>query len=265
MKIIVVSDIHLGYSHSEVNQFTNFLVNLAKRDDVKALVILGDFIDMWRRDASGLFLEFNDITSKIIALKEKIEVHIIAGNHDFHLLHLQDNYPFEFQKELILSGSDITYIFKHGWEFDPAQQEPIMELLCHTMSDKEGEVSSKFWESLKTIEKKILDSLEHVFTHHGGKEEYIKTLMTPPKDRLKQIMSDVEKRAYDIVGKNQMLIFGHTHRPFVCHERMLANSGSWVNDEETYNTYIEIDGKEIHLMQYGKGDVTSNFIRNFQI
>lgn len=80
MSIVVVSDIHLGYSNSNYKTFESFLDWLSQRNDVESFVILGDFIDMWRRDASGLFLEFNNITEKIISMKQKMQVYCVAGN-----------------------------------------------------------------------------------------------------------------------------------------------------------------------------------------
>ena len=46
MKVVVASDQHVGYANSNTNDFGNFLDDLSRRDDVQALVILGDFVDM---------------------------------------------------------------------------------------------------------------------------------------------------------------------------------------------------------------------------
>src|SRR5919199_4944418 len=102
-KIIVTSDQHLGYEHSNVSDFTNFLDLMMSRNDVQSLILLGDLIDMWSRDVSGLFLCFSEITKKILDLRDsrKIDVYIVAGNHDYHLLNLQGkDYKFKFYQEL---------------------------------------------------------------------------------------------------------------------------------------------------------------------
>ena len=72
---------------------------------------------------------------------------------------------------------------------------------------------------------------------------------------------EVEKKAAQSVQTGQLLVFGHTHRPFVSPTQNLVNTGSWVNDEETYNTYVELDGKNIRLMRYGQGDITKEMTR----
>jgi UDP-2,3-diacylglucosamine pyrophosphatase LpxH len=69
-KTIVTSDQHLGYVNSNVDDFKKFLEYISSiKNEVESLVILGDFVDMWRRDASGLFLENSDIVSKLFIVE----------------------------------------------------------------------------------------------------------------------------------------------------------------------------------------------------
>ncbi len=262
MVIVVVSDTHLGYSNSNSEDFEKFLDELALRNDVTSLVILGDFTDMWRRDVSGIFLENSRILQKVLALKQKMEIYCVAGNHDYHLLKLQNHeYPLEFHKDLTLPSNGITYVFKHGWEFDLAQREPVMELLCYNMSDEVGKIRSDFWQLINSLGKDVLNSLQDLFDFHNGRDKYLEHLLTPPRERLKPYLSDVEKRALASVSNGEILIFGHTHRPFVSSTKNVANSGSWVSDEEITNTYIELEGTQLHLMQYGSGEITCRVTR----
>ncbi len=55
--MFVVSDQHLGYENSDKKSFNQFLDSLLNEREVTDLVLLGDVVDMWRRDASGVFLE----------------------------------------------------------------------------------------------------------------------------------------------------------------------------------------------------------------
>ena len=258
MVIIVTSDQHLGYVNSNSEDFKDFLNDLSNRNDVTDFVILGDFIDMWRRDISGLFLEQHEILHKVLDLKSKMRVYCVAGNHDFHLLKLTNHqYPLEFTKDLTIPSDKIKYTFKHGWEFDLAQKEPIMELLCYNISDESGQLRSDFWDVFtKTFGKDILDSLKDLFDHHIDRDNYLKILQTPPNERLQQDITDVEKRACASVKDGEILIFGHTHRPFVNTTNNVVNTGSWVSDAAITNTYVELDGNTIHLMQYGGKEIT---------
>ena len=272
MVTLAVSDIHLGYSESNVDAFNAFLRETIKRNDVEAFVILGDCIDMWRRDVSGLFLENHQTTELILALKQKTDFHYVVGNHDYHLQDLVDHkYPFQFEKNLTLPKKDVTYVFKHGWEFDDEQSVPVMELLCDNLSDEGGQIRSDIWtwitaraKDLKSIEQVIKKNSEKgFFFFHKNTEriQYFQRLLTPPKDRLSTAFSGVEKKAAASVEEGQLLIFGHTHRPFVSPSQNLVNTGSWVSDEKTFNTWVELDGKNIRLMQFGVGDITAQFTK----
>jgi UDP-2,3-diacylglucosamine pyrophosphatase LpxH len=87
----------LGYSNSDKLAFNQFLDVIAKDGEVTHLVLLGDVVDMWRRDSSGVFLENRETMDKIMNLKQRIKVYYVAGNHDFHVLRLQNfAYPFTF-------------------------------------------------------------------------------------------------------------------------------------------------------------------------
>ena len=139
-----------------------------------------------------------------------------------------------------MAGKDVTYVFKHGYEFDSEQWTPMVELLCDNISDEVGQVRSDIWNRLiaagQTLEhiKYLIEIL------HFTEENYVQRLLTPPKERLSATFGEVEKKAAQSVQKGQLLVFGHTHKPFVSPTQNLVNTGSWVNDEETYNTYVEL-------------------------
>jgi len=276
MVVLVVSDIHLGYlgpSGSDDNAFKLFLQQTTTRDEVDTLVILGDFVDMWRRDVSGIFLENHEILDLILELQQQGKtVYVAAGNHDYHLLKLDDhNYPFKqpFKDvfSLPIDGPDNpNYIFEHGWQFDEEQCPPIMELLCHNLSDDAGQVRSDIWDHATSFGQD-LDKIKKAVEKSCGKiscifenerNNYLQHLMTPPNQRKTRPFRNVEKRAAtEPKPKGAILIFGHTHRPFVNAAKGLANAGSWVKGEKTFDTYLELNEKDIKLMQFDQTDVTN--------
>ena len=122
-KVVVTSDHHLGYAGADKRAFNAFLDYIGEEGDVTHLVLLGDVVDMWRRDASGVFLENDDTVQKILALKSRLKVYYVAGNHDYHVLQLQNYfYIFEFRENPTLKDGQVTYRFLHGYEFDPEQK-----------------------------------------------------------------------------------------------------------------------------------------------
>lgn len=274
MVILAVSDTHIGYSNSNADAFDAFLKQTIDGSDVDTLVVLGDCFDMWRRDVSGLFQENHEILQSILALKQKKDVQYIVGNHDYHFLHLVNHkYPLVFEKDLTLQGNGITYLFKHGWEFDDEQWPPVMEALCDNLSDEGGQIRSDIWSiitsesqkmgqdmgSIKDIVKRYCGKVECIFDLH--KDEYLRRLMTPPAERVSVAFSSVEEKAAKSVKAGQLLVFGHTHRPFVSPTQNLVNTGSWVSDEKTFNTWVELDGVNIRLMRWGVGDITAAYTK----
>jgi UDP-2,3-diacylglucosamine pyrophosphatase LpxH len=296
MVILAVSDIHIGCKDSQTNEFKAFL-NYVKTKDVEHFMIVGDFVDMWRRDVSGLFLENYDILQSLKEMENNhVNVHYIVGNHDIHLLKLKNHqYPFEFKDLVPLKVDGATFIFKHGYDFEILQRPQICELLCHNFSDKAGDFRSEFWKWItsrpdisKTIEEAIkatapITSKVELDTE-SKKAAYFDYLMAPPSKRMPDELvteekiavsaemtlpfRSVEKNAAASVKKGEILVFGHTHRPFVNDDRRLANAGSWMGNETICNTYIEIDGKDIRLMQFDgtKGeDITPYHLRNYKV
>lgn len=281
-KIIVTSDQHLGYEKSNVVDFKNFLDYILEDGDVQSLILLGDLIDMWRRDASGLFLEFSEIVSKLLNLTtaKKIGVYIVAGNHDYHLLKLQDQgYQFKFYESLPdpsspSSSVTITTIgskkfrFKHGWEFDLAQQRLIMEAMCDNMSDEVGRARSSVYRILEIAKDSLDKDLKEIIHFHDTHGQgYVENLLLPPEKRLELYFPDVEKKAYESVGQGETMVFGHTHRPFGSMDQKVINSGSWVSDAETSNTFVLIEGEDMKLCQFKDKqtiiDITDEHTRNF--
>jgi UDP-2,3-diacylglucosamine pyrophosphatase LpxH len=234
---------------------------------VTDLVLLGDIVDMWRRDASGIFLENMDTMEIVKGLQRKIKVHWIAGNHDYHLLKLKNraphyNYPFEFHETLELVDGDTTYRFMHGYEFEYGNElkyiRPVLEILCHFMSDAEGVPEDELWVE---ISKKIGDLHYSALSHQlEGKDLIIKhkSLHDSPGERLKDKLDKVEMSAYDEIRDRpgHILIFGHTHHPFINKRENLVNTGSWVRETTPHNTYVVLEGGKPRLFVFNDGEIT---------
>jgi UDP-2,3-diacylglucosamine pyrophosphatase LpxH len=221
LKLVIVSDIHLGYKNADKDSFNRFLDSLQSDKEITDLILLGDIVDMWRRDASGVFLENWDIVQKIISLKQKMRVHYVAGNHDYHVLYMRGHsYPFSFTKSLKATDGDQTYTIVHGLEFDPHQKAVLMEALCHAMYDP-------------------IEALENLFG-----------VTQPPEKRLSQILGDIEHTACSSVKNGEILVFGHTHHPFINKAENVVNTGCWVADSTVHNTFVELSGGKPRLFVF---------------
>lgn len=119
-RTIVVSDIHLGTTHSKVNQISDFL----SRVDCGRLILNGDIIDGWHLQKSGIskwkaehthFLNHHENDGK-----HGTEIIYVRGNHDDFLDNLA---PLQFAnltitKDYILESNGKHYFVTHGDVFD---------------------------------------------------------------------------------------------------------------------------------------------------
>jgi UDP-2,3-diacylglucosamine pyrophosphatase LpxH len=258
----------LGSDKSEKAVFNGFLTSLMDDGDLTDLVLLGDIVDMWRRDASGVFLENMDTVQILKDLKKRIKIHWIAGNHDYHLLRLKNraayyDYPFEFHESLEMTEGDTVYHFMHGHEFEYGNElkyiRPILELLCHVMSDAEGVPEDEMWVDIT----KIMGDLHYsAFSQHLEGQDLVithKSLHDSPEERLKEKLHKVEMRAFEEIKDRpgHILIFGHTHHPFINPEGNLVNTGSWVTDTtRPHNTYVVLQDGRPRLFVFGGGEIT---------
>ena len=255
LKIVVSSDQHLGYENADKTSFSKFLDGLRDDSELTDLVLLGDVVDMWRRDSSGVFLENWDIVTRIKTLADRVRVHYVAGNHDFHVLRLQAHgYPFQFVKNLRLADGDCNYRFVHGYEFDPMQEEPIMEALCRVMSDEGGSFETGTWAAL-TEEWSDLRFLFSALFKKNSIRNQVESVRIRPEDRLRDTLDSVEKSALASKQPGEVLVFGHTHHPFINPERDLVNSGSWVKDAPIHNTYVEISNGTVRLLTFDGNEI----------
>ena len=255
-KVVVISDQHLGYANADKTAFNEFLDNLSQESDLTHLVLLGDVVDMWRRDASGVFLEHHDTVAKLLTLKSKgVQVFYVAGNHDYHVLDLTNPaYPFKFLKELNLTDGPITYRLVHGYEFDPEQKIPFMAFLCRVMSDQGGALESNLWTDFNSLNN-IFSKIEPSFMK-ADLAAITKRLHQRPEDRLKGSLDKINLTACNAVKPGEVLIFGHTHVPFINKAENVVNSGSWVKDAAIYNTYVELSGGKPRLFVFGGQEIT---------
>jgi UDP-2,3-diacylglucosamine pyrophosphatase LpxH len=250
-RVIATSDHHLGCANADKAAFNAFLDELAQENDVTHLVLLGDFVDMWRRDASGVFLEGHDTIEKILALKSRdVQVFYLAGNHDYHVVDLDNPaYPVQFSKELSLIDGQVTYRFVHGYQFDPEQKLPFMAFLCRVMSDKAAPLEEHLWTDFNSLNS-IFSKIEPSFVK-ADLAAIAGRLQRPPEDRLRGSVAQINSTACKQVRPGEVLVFGHTHVPFVNKAENVANCGSWVKDSNPHNTYVELSGGKPRLFIFG--------------
>lgn len=249
--ILAVSDVHLGYGASNSRAFKEFLSSRCKslgKNDV--LVLLGDIFDFWRRNNVAVALENENVFSMLENLDATI--HYVVGNHDYTLVDLKAvDRPFDVSKDLRLENGGKTFNFIHGYQLEVlANLEPLTikeyeELcisLCLRTGDFFGDILSILWDMLHLSFKKG-DRRKNAIHSISDVPESRKNM-----DKVRQLATSRVKDLFLGLGKDEILVFGHIHRPFI--DGRTANTGCWVSDAATQNTYLEIDNGEMKLLSF---------------
>jgi predicted phosphodiesterase len=77
-----------------------------------------------------------------------------------------------------------------------------------------------------------------------------------PEIRLSKILGDVEHRACSRIKNGEILVFGHTHHPFINKAENVVNSGCWVTDSSVHNTVVELSGGKPRLAIFEGREIT---------
>lgn len=117
MKILIVSDIHLGCKYNRKEDFLKILNS--KKEEISKIIINGDFIDGWRIRKHGLkYLDKIDlkIFQTLLKFSKEKEIIIVQGNHDNFLMNFLD-YSIGNIK-FVESHIENNILFVHGDCFD---------------------------------------------------------------------------------------------------------------------------------------------------
>lgn len=106
---VAISDVHLGhhvFGDDSAVQFREFLSALESSSnlDVQHLVIIGDFLDLWRDNDDVLFKKYADILERLGKLKTESgkvkSLHYVVGNHDFVMPYYKEHGSEEVKRLL---------------------------------------------------------------------------------------------------------------------------------------------------------------------
>lgn len=280
--ILVLSDLHLGYKDCNSKALLNFLDEYRDKK-IKHLVLLGDIFDFWRRNNAEVVQESEEVMVKLNDLNAE-NIHYVAGNHDYNVINLNKRYqdhpcldalnkghedhpdmvsnPGIVSKYLRLKDGGESFFFIHGYELEAILWEfpaglKMYEKICNEMCYNQNTIGG------------FLSKLWGLKGYLGGKHDVIRYLDKEPSQRetINQVDESGERihkvdefsrsaGKYPLLGMepHENLIFGHTHWPFINKKKKVANTGSWIKDEQEkevpkkfQNSYIEINDGQMEL------------------
>jgi len=256
--IIVVSDVHLGYAKSNASAFYRFLDQCGKLNELDQLIFLGDILDFWRTKDAEIIEDglYANILNRLACVESK-KIHYVIGNHDYNMQkYLEKNkcrVPFEVSKNIRLDYDGKKYFFTHGYElevlanlkhFNVHEYERFSELMCLN-NDFTGTIATKAWDWLNS--------------HKASGKFHL--LKKPPEDRemiddIHDFAMNLEKYMFLERKPDEMLVYGHTHRPYISKDGTVANTGSWVDEtsggisRSSQNRYIKISDGRMELRAF---------------
>ncbi|MCD6163477.1 MAG: UDP-2,3-diacylglucosamine diphosphatase [candidate division Zixibacteria bacterium] len=247
--IIAVSDVHLGFSKSNKADFIRFLDWIATQPYVTDFVLAGDILDFWRRDMVAVTMENADVMARLIAMyKSGMNIYYIAGNHDYTVRHLKifpNRFKFSTKVELVEDG--VEYTFVHGHEFDPDQNTVFFDPLCYT-NDQSGRFADRVWDVYSKYVNPLKYPLEWI--RQWISKRTIDEMVKPPEER-GYVSTFAPDTLVSVTMEGVVTVSGHTHAPGIYRDTNSVNTGSWVqNPDCVFNTYVVIDGDEIHLRRF---------------
>jgi len=260
--IFIISDLHIGSggprdSFSQYNRcayFENFLNYVEKEDG--ELIILGDFIDLWRFSFKKVVKARRDLLDRLAEMK----VCCVPGNHDLALnrfINSQDvPHPFfkKIKEPFVRIIGDKKFSFLHGHELDPMNRNlthrvgRILGLSSSLVEYAKGYPvfsSDVIEETLLSIEEKLflfwLNFVRQLanFTGLSGLPTLHNAQVLPRQKRIEKLLLKYELKKQ--IDGNDITISAHTHR--ACRfQEWYFNSGSWTDQT---NNFIQIlpDGK----------------------
>lgn len=245
VRTVIVSDIHLGTSHSKVEEVTHFLKSV--RCD--RLILNGDIIDGWRLRRGDVWTKSHTrFIRRVLTMIQKrdTEVVYLRGNHDDFLGRLL---PMQFEslslvEDHILESRTGNYLVLHGDVFDGVIKN--MVFLAHL-----GDLGYNLLLRLNRF--------YNWFRKLRGKEYF--SLSQAIKARVKQAVSFVGKFEDQVANLARErgckgVICGHIHTPA---DKMIGdihylNSGDWV---ESLTAIVEHHDGRFELIKF------ADFIANF--
>jgi predicted phosphodiesterase len=242
------------------------------------LVILGDAVDYWRRGLAGALLDSMgaiDLLRKL-KLNQNVSLHYVVGNHDYYNWNLRglikNYYPFDaMDKQIRLRNGGRDFFFVHGHQIE-MMVNPYYNSL---------EIYEKFSEQLCLSGQYFgvyLSGLWDIFNHFTNLFKSIFNKGLPPdvSRALESMSKGPEERLYGEhkaaqsirnladerealekkfgLKKEEYLVFGHTHDPFISQEALVINAGSWNKEPCKSYAFLQIDEGVPRLRKFWMGD-----------
>jgi len=236
--VYFVSDAHFGLDRSEqarIERFGRFAAHV--RAHAAALYIVGDFFDFWIEYKDAVRPEYFPILHELRGIVEAgVEVHYIAGNHDFAMNGFMENY--------------VGLTLHKGYVDTEIQGRRVHISHGHKVGRKLPQRVSDALLTNKTLQRVYGVLHPNIGVRLGefiSSRSRMKSRKTgiPPEALAKYRRA---ARAWLRSGKCDLVVFAHTHYGEILRfsEGEYCNTGSWMDRYD----YAVLMGGKIALMKW---------------
>ena len=129
--IVVLSDTHLGAPASNVTGLKMFIEDYLRpnQNDIDHLFLMGDILDLWRRDNSEVVGESLQTLEMIGALP--VETHYVVGNHDLVARNREEWLESDSTDKAEESWNQLVETVGSGMESEAIKKDGMALRFCH--------------------------------------------------------------------------------------------------------------------------------------
>lgn len=238
VKVVVISDVHLGFLGCKAKELNRYLKSI----EPETLIINGDFIDIWQFRSYYFPKSHSKVLQRVFKfISQGVKVYYLTGNHDEMLRRYSGMNlgNLELEDKLILDLDGKKHWFFHGDIFDVTMRG----------SRWLAKLGNTGYELLILINK-FVNFVRELFGK--GTINFTKAIKDATKRSVKKI-GNYEMAAAEIAVDNgyDYVINGHIHLPCIKEIQTdngsvtYMNSGDWV-ENMTALEYNEGEWKLIH-------------------
>ena len=235
-----ISDAHLGAVTPAASERESRLISFLETipPDIGYLFIVGDLFDFWIEYDHAIRPEYFRVLHELMRLRKAgVEIHYVAGNHDFALSPFLSNVigmTIHPSGCLTTTLQDKLLYICHGDGLIPSDKGPrvMKKILCNPVCQKiYKRLHPNTGVAIAEAFSRLSRTHIHVRSHEAEQEAY------------RQIAFSLLKGAPDIV------IFAHTHYPEIrsLNGKIYCNTGDWIE----HFSYAMLKNGELSLRQYG--------------
>jgi len=232
-----ISDAHLGIHIDGRENRQDYLFSFFDqiRDHAASLYIIGDLFDFWIEYKYAIRPDYFAVVSRLHGLVESgVEIHYLAGNHDFALgPFLRDIVGvkiYEDHLETVVQGRKVHLYHGDGLVKKDVGYRILKRILRNPFNQK----------LYRLIHPNIGVPLGSFFS--GSSRKMLVNWITEEK------LEEYRQNAVRLLANNDIVMFGHTHRPELQKygEKIYVNTGEWIRRF----TFAKMENGEIGLWEW---------------